>query len=264
MIFFLSDHYDEKMTETVSKLKYNKQYLAYKQSKFKSNHNVVFLGGYASDMCGTKAEFLHKFCVENKINFTRFDYFGHGLSSGKLANGTISLWLENALLVLDSLVRMPCIVIGSSMGGWLALLVALARPQLVKGIIGIAPAPDFTESLIWDKLSEKEQAIFRKDNFIYYGREACGNSLPFTYDLIQDGRKHLLLKDKIDITCPIYLLHGMQDKDVPYELSLTLAEKLASDDVEIMLRKNSEHRMSTEGDLAALAGLLQQMLLIID
>lgn len=250
------------MTEKILKLNYNKYSLAYKQSKFKSNHNVIFLGGYASDMHGTKAEYLHKFCAENKINFTRFDYLGHGLSSGKLTDGTISLWLENVLLIFDTLVKAPCVVIGSSMGGWLALLLALARPGLIKGIIGIAPAPDFTEILVWDKLSEEKKNALRKNNFIHYGQEVCGNGLSFTYDLIKDGRKHLLLKDKINITSPVYLLHGMQDKDVPYEISLMLANKLVSRNVEVTLRKNSEHRMSTEGDLAALTGLLQKCFLV--
>lgn len=249
------------MPESFFKLNYNNQhYLAYKQFKCKSNPNVVFLSGYKSNMDGVKAQYLHSFCSQNNINYTRFDYFGHGLSSGNFSEGTISQWLSDTLCILEKIVKQPCIIVGSSMGGWLGLLVARNYPQLIKGFIGIAAAPDFTELLVWKKLTTAQKKSLKKENTLNYGQEICGEGYPFTYDLIKDGRKHLILNNPINISCPVYLMHGMNDKDVPYQYSICLAKKIITSHVEVYLKKDSDHRMSSCEDLKTLGSLLEKML----
>lgn len=234
--------------------------LAYVHSKGNENApSIIFLGGFMSDMSGTKATALERFCKEKHYSYTRFDYFGHGQSSGKFIDGTIGYWKSNVLSVLDMLPHRKHIVIGSSMGGWLMLLAALARPEKVSALIGVASAPDFTENLIWDVMTDKEKKELTENGIFNQPSDYSESPYPISKQLIEEGRHHLLLNDTIPINCPVRLIHGMKDDDVPYTLSVELTQKLQSDDVQIQLVKRSDHRMSSEEDVALLEKTIETL-----
>lgn len=220
---------------------------------------VIFLGGFKSDMTGSKAMFLQDWCYHRGLAFVRFDYFGHGISSGDFRDGTIGQWKQDALDVIDKLSDGQQILVGSSMGGWLMLLAALERPERIAGLVGVAAAPDFTEELIWKKWDKDTKAKFNKDGLINlpscYGEEPY----PITKKLIAEARKHLLLRGEMAINTPMRLLHGMSDEDVPYNFSCRIAELVKSQDVELHLVKNGGHRMSEPAQLAMLGEMLDQL-----
>jgi pimeloyl-ACP methyl ester carboxylesterase len=220
---------------------------------------IVFLGGFRSEMTGTKALFLQDYCRRTGRAYLRFDYFGHGASSGNPARGTIGHWLSDATAVLDELTEGAQILVGSSMGGWIMVLAALARIKRVHALLGIAAAPDFTEDLLWPRLDPAQRQALM---------ETGSTTLPSEYDpagyaigraLIEDGRRHLVLRGPIAIDCPVRLLHGLCDTSVPWQTSLRLAEQLASRDVAINLVKDGDHRLSTAPDLARLAATLDEL-----
>jgi pimeloyl-ACP methyl ester carboxylesterase len=250
----------DKEQHNIAKLFYSdEQFITYQQIKGNNDFpHILFLSGFNSNMFGTKAEYLYHFCKKNNYNFTRFDYFGHGLSSGAFVNGCISLWLENCLKIIDDLIEGKVILIGSSMGGWLSLLTALKRPAKIKSILGIASAPDFTEDLIWNCLNAHDKEILLKDKIVTPTLGDCHYQI--SLKLIEDGRNHLLLNNNININVPIMLLHGMQDKDVPYMTSIKLAEQLTSNQVKIKIIKNADHRMSKDEDLTQLGTSLQELI----
>jgi pimeloyl-ACP methyl ester carboxylesterase len=221
---------------------------------------IVFLGGFRSDMTGTKALFLKDYCRRRGRAFVRFDYFGHGASSGDLAQGTIGRWRDDAIGVIDSLTTGPQILVGSSMGGWIMLLAALARPGRMAGLVGIAGAPDFTEELLWPRLSpaQREEIIERGAVVLPSGYDPAGYL--YTRALIEDGRRHLLLRAPVALDLPVRLLHGLADESVPWQLSLRLAERLASQDVAVTLVKDGDHRLSTPADLARLGQTLDALI----
>ena len=210
---------------------------------------VMFLGGFMSDMTGTKALALEEWAAGEGLSFTRFDYQGHGASSGRFDEGTIGLWADDALAVLDRVTVGPQILVGSSMGGWMMLLTALRRPERVAGLVGIAAAPDFTEDLMWDLFDESvRREILETGRWLRpsdYGPEPQ----PITRALIEDGRNHLLLRQPIAFDKPVRLLHGMADPDVPWQVSLTLADRLSSADVRVTLVKDGDHRLSRDQDI---------------
>lgn len=220
---------------------------------------IVFLGGFRSDMTGTKALFLEDYCRERGRAFLRFDYFGHGQSSGEFAQGTIGRWKEDAVAVIDKLTQGPQILVGSSMGGWIMLLAALARPQRAAALVGIAPAPDFTQAL-WQRLTAEQREACERDGGVTLPSEYDPAGYPYSRALFEDGRRHLLLGQPIPLACPVRLLHGMRDAAVPWRRSLELAERLASRDVVVTLVKDGEHRLSTKADLARLAATLDELL----
>ena len=220
---------------------------------------VMFLGGFASDMTGTKALHLEAHCRALGRAFTRFDYRGHGASSGRFEEGTIGDWAADALAVLDRVVEGPVVLVGSSMGGWIMLLVALARPERVKGLVGIAVAPDFTERLIRDVLTTEQAAVLVLDGVLLQPSE-YGEPLPITARLLDEGRDHLLLDAPIAIGCPVHLLHGQADPDVPFGLALELADRLESREVTLELVKDGDHRLSREADLRRLTVALERVL----
>ena len=201
-------------------------------------------------MTGTKAQALEAACCSANRAYTRFDYLGHGQSSGEFTAGTIGRWADDAIAVLDAISAGPQIIVGSSMGGWIMLLVALARRERVAGLVGIAAAPDFTEKLMWLAYDEEIRETLRREGQYsepsIYGEEPY----PVTLELIVEGRDHLLLDNTIPLTCPVRLLHGMQDPDVPWRHSLTLAEALASVDVRTSFIKDGDHRLSRDQDIA--------------
>ncbi|WP_282605915.1 alpha/beta fold hydrolase [Pelagibius sp. Alg239-R121] len=221
---------------------------------------VVFLGGFMSDMTGTKAIALEDHCRERGLGFVRFDYLGHGQSSGSFAEGTIGRWAEDAVAVLDEVTEGPQILVGSSMGGWIMLLAALARIERIAGLIGIAAAPDFTEDLMWAEFSpEMREEVMSKGRF---ERPSDYGDEPYiiTRELIEEGRKNLLLREAIPIRCPVRLLQGMRDEDVPWKAALRLADALESEEVEVTLVKKGDHRLSEPEDLARLTRSLDEML----
>lgn len=205
---------------------------------------VVFLGGFHSDMNGTKATALASKCHSAGRAFVRFDYTGHGISSGKFEEGTIGRWAADAIAILDNVSEGPQVLVGSSMGGWLMLLVALARPDRVVGLVGVASAPDFTEDLIWNKLSNEARATMTREGLWRRPSEYEEADYPITMRLIEEGRNHLLLDGSIDIRCPVRLIHGEADNDVPWQVSHRLSQALRSDDVTLTLVKGGDHRLS--------------------
>lgn len=220
---------------------------------------VVFLPGFLSDMTGLKGTELGGFCAARGQALLRFDYSGHGQSGGRFEDGTIGGWLEDTLAIIDRVSEGPLVLVGSSMGGWIALLAAIARPERIAGLVGIAAAPDFTERLMWQAMTFEERARLMTHDVIH-GPSEYGNPYPITRALIEDGRRHLLLDEPIPISCPIRLLHGQRDRDVPWELALLTADKLASPGVHVTLVKDGDHRLSRPQDLALLRRTLAALL----
>jgi pimeloyl-ACP methyl ester carboxylesterase len=219
---------------------------------------VLFCGGYTSDMTGTKALALERWCRAEGRAYVRFDYGGHGQSDGRFEDGTIGRWAEDALAIVDRVTAGPLIVVGSSMGGWIMLLVALARPERVRALLGIAAAPDFTEDLLLPDATAEQRRDLDRQGF-WMQPSAYGAPYPVTARLIEDGRTHLLLRAPIAIDCPVHLLHGQRDSDVPWQAALRLAERLRSEDVTVELVKAGDHRHSTEADIARLTAAIQRL-----
>ncbi len=221
---------------------------------------VVFLTGYMSDMTGQKAVRLEQFCRVRGQAYVRFDYQGHGASSGAFTDGTIGRWAEDAILVLDQLTQGPQVLVGSSLGGWIMLLAARARPRRIAGLLGVAAAPDFTEDLILQALSPSEREVLDRDGVVPVYSPYDPEPTPVTKLILEEGRRHLVLRDAIPLDCPVRLIHGMRDPDVPWRTSLTLADRLRSEDVEITLVKAGDHRLSEPRDLDRLCDALELLL----
>ena len=219
---------------------------------------VLFCGGYTSDMTGTKALALEHWCRGQGRAYVRFDYSGHGRSDGRFADGTIGSWAEDALAIVDEVTAGPLVVAGSSMGGWIMLLTALARPERVRALLGIAAAPDFTEDLLLPEATEEQRRDLERQGF-WIQSSAYGAPYPVTAALIEDGRSHLLLRAPIATSCPVHLLHGQRDPAVPWQTALRLAEQLQSEDVTIELVKAGDHRLSSEADLARITAALARL-----
>ena len=219
---------------------------------------IVFLGGFASDMGGTKAEAIDRFCRDRGQAFLRFDYLGHGQSSGSFAEGTIGRWTEDAIAVLDTLARGPQILVGSSMGGWIALNLALARPARIAALVGIAAAPDFTEE-IWRGLGAQGQARLLQDGQVFLPSDYSAAPYPITRALIEDGRKHLRLQAPLPIACPVRLVQGMADTEVPWRTALGGVEAIAGGDVQLTLIKDGDHRLSRDQDLDLMFRILARL-----
>ncbi|MCP5432297.1 MAG: alpha/beta fold hydrolase [Alphaproteobacteria bacterium] len=236
--------------------------LAYRR-RAGSGPGLVWLGGFNSDMNGTKATALEGWAQEWGRACLRFDYFGHGASSGEFAAGTIGRWRDDALAVLDELARGPQILVGSSLGGWIALLAALARPERVAGLFLVAPAPDFTEDLIWETLSQSRREALLREGRIERPSQYGEAPYPISRELIEEGRRHLLLREPIAVRCPVEIVHGMADPDVPWRRSLALVERLAGAEVSATFLKAGDHRLSAPADLdrlkTALGGFLGRL-----
>ena len=220
---------------------------------------VVFLAGLRSDMTGAKALHLEQHCARRGQGFLRFDYRGHGASGGRFEEGCIGDWRADALAILDEVVTGPVVLVGSSMGGWIMLLAALARPERVRGLVGVAPAPDFTRDLLAARLSAGERATLERYGVVRVSSE-YGDPLPVTRRLLEDGERHLLLDRPVPVRCPVHLLHGQLDPDVPWQTSLRLAARLESEAVTVELVKDGDHRLSREEDLRRLAAALDRVL----
>ena len=221
---------------------------------------VVFLGGFMSDMCGSKAMALELHCQEREQAFLRFDYTGHGQSSGAFTDGTISQWANDALYVIEHLTQGPQVLVGSSMGGWIMLLVALRLKERVCGLIGLAAAPDFTEDLIARELTDAQREAMARDGFVQVACDYDDEPYTITQNLIDDGRINLLLGADIPLNLPVRLIQGLKDKDVPWVTALKIQEKLTSTDVEVTFVKDGNHRLSEPVDLERLTTTLDTLL----
>ncbi|MBR0653708.1 alpha/beta hydrolase [Plastoroseomonas arctica] len=218
---------------------------------------VVFLGGFRSDMTGSKAQALDGFCAARGTPFLRLDYSGHGASGGRFEDGCIGEWRADAAHLIAHLTEGPQILIGSSMGGWIALLLARRSPP--RALIGIAPAPDFTEALMWPAFSEAQRATILRDGVLHIP-SGYGPPTPITRRLIEDGRENLVLQTPLVLACPVRLLQGIADPDVPWRHAIRLAEHLDAPDLRLTLIKDGDHRLSRPQDLSLLEDTLAALL----
>ena len=226
---------------------------------------VVWLGGYRSDMTGTKAVALEAQARTLGTSFLRFDYSGHGQSSGHYTEGTISRWLEEAMAVIDRFARGRLILVGSSMGGWVALrLVEEFRKRgetaRIGGLVLIAPAPDFTSVLIEPHLTEKERRDLAEKGYFEEASEYSPEPNRYTRALIEDGRHNLVMNGLIETGCPVHILQGMNDPDVPYGHALAIMEKIVGDDAILTLIRDGDHRLSRPEDIARIEAAVAAML----
>jgi pimeloyl-ACP methyl ester carboxylesterase len=220
---------------------------------------VAFLGGFRSDMTGTKAVALEDWARRTGRAYVRFDYLGHGQSSGRFEDGTIGRWLDDTLAVLDQLTEGKLVLVGSSMGGWLSLLAGRARPERLAGLVLIAAAPDFTERMLLNGLSPEDRARLQRDGRLERPSQYSPEPSVFTWKLIEEGRNHLLLDKKLALPCPVRLLHGQSDPDVPWEYSLQIARHLEAPEVITTFVKGGDHRLSTPADIARLIATVEEL-----
>ncbi len=234
-------------------------FIAYQKFEGKKP-GIVFLGGFMSDMTGTKALYLEECCKRWDRSYIRFDYFGHGASSGKFEQGSIGRWLADVLMVLDQLTEGPQVLVGSSMGGWLMLLAALRRPESVHALVGIAAAPDFLDD--FSQLTVEQQQSLEENGICYVpSSEGEGRPYPISRKLIEDGLEYRILNAPIAIDCPVHLLHGLSDGSVAWQKSVQLAERLTSKEVTVTLLKAGDHRLSTDLHLKLLEDTVQALLI---
>lgn len=224
---------------------------------------LFWLGGFNSDMKGTKALAVDAWAEAKGRACVRFDYSGHGESGGNFVDGTIGRWLEESLSVFTRFCRGPQVVVGSSMGGWIALLLARElqrRPQhsALAGLVLIAPAPDFTEELMWKSFSREVRAEIQTRG-VWHRPSQYGDPYPITRRLIEDGRNHLVLSGSIDVGCPVRILQGAQDPDVPWQHALRLANRLPAQDVVLTVIKDGDHRLSRPQDIARLIAAISEI-----
>ncbi|WP_448605931.1 alpha/beta hydrolase [Neorickettsia risticii] len=231
--------------------------IAYQTFAGRSDDGILFMCGRASDMTSTKSEHLRLFCKENGITFTRFDYFGHGLSDGDFQDGSISIWTQNALEVLKNVTTGKQILIGSSMSGWMMFALAKALPEKVKGLIGVAAAPDFTEDLDKQLTPETRQKLIEQGYFVFSFDN--GRELLVTRSFLEDGKKNLILDKVLSISCPVILLHSLADDIVSYQKSIRLLEHVAAPHAEVRLLRSADHRMNDPISLSVLEEAIAQM-----
>lgn len=218
-----------------------------------SGPTFVWLCGFQSDITGSKVRALEHWATAAGHGCLAFDYSGHGASDGEFTEGTLSTWREDSLDAIDGLTRGPLVLVGSSMGGWIALLAALARPERVAGLLLVAPAADFTEALVWPDLSPRAQAEVLEQGATLMHSE-YGPPYPLTRGLFEDGRRWLLLDAPIPFPGPVRILQGMRDPDVPWRHALRLVDRLVSEDVVLTLIRDGDHRLSGQDDIQRLLG----------
>lgn len=217
---------------------------------------IVFLPGYMSDMEGGKALALDAWAERTGRAMLRLDYGGNGASEGRFEDGTLASWRDDALLLIDALTLGPILLVGSSMGGWLALLIALARPDRVAGLVGIAAAPDFTD---WG-FTDDDKARLASDGRIVEDTPYGDQPYVTTFAFWQSGQALRLLGGEIRIDCPVRLLQGQEDRDVPWQTALRIAQRVRSSDVQTLLVKDGDHRLSRDGDIALLIRTVASLL----
>jgi pimeloyl-ACP methyl ester carboxylesterase len=226
---------------------------------------IFWLGGFRSDMSGTKAEALDLWAEEQNRAAIRFDYSGHGSSEGRFEDGTISRWLEESEAVFDTFTTDPQVLVGSSMGGWLALLLAKRLAERndsdrLTGMVLLAPAVDMTKDLLWSHLNAVERRKLKKQGFVLQPSAYSPEPDIITRVLIEDGEQHLFGEQPIEIGCPVHVIQGMQDEDVPWAHATKLMERLAFDDAVLTLVRDGDHRLSRPEDIERLIGAVSAMI----
>lgn len=233
-----------------------------------SDPTLVWLGGFRSDMTGSKAMHVEDYAKQRGQACLRFDYAGHGQSTGAFADGTIGSWRDDAAAMIDAQAPGDVVLIGSSMGGWIALLLAIdearkavaeGQANRIKALVLIAPAPDFTQTLMWPKFSDEERETILREGRLVQPSPYDPEPTIITRDLIEEGQNHLVLGGMIETACPVRILQGVADPDVPHTHALSLMDALAGEDVVITLIKDGDHRLSRESDLAALVRTLDAL-----
>ena len=224
------------------------------------------MSGHASDRMGPNALHIEEYANQNNYGMIGFDYLGHGDSDLKFQDCGIDTWFENSLHVIEKLARNPVVLIGSSLGGWLSLLCNIKRPEKVKALLTIAAAPDFTEDLMWDSFNDDIKNKINNGEIYNLPNDECEGEYPISKRLIESGREHFLLKNnyKIQINNPVTLLHGVKDKDVPYNYSQLILDKLTSKSKKLILIENGDHRLSTKDDLNRLTKSLNEIIKLIN
>lgn len=223
--------------------------LAYSQT-FGEGPGVVFLGGLRSDKEGTKAIYLEEWAQARGRAFLRFDYSGHGQSSGAFEEGAIGDWFEDAVAIIDALTEGPQILVGSSMGGWVSLLIARERPDLVAGLVTIAAAPDFTEDGMWASFDAEQRAALESEGFVALPSEYSEGPYIISKRLIEEGRNRLVLRDRLQLPFPTRFLQGAADADVDVSVAYRLLEHAEGDDMRLTVVKGADHRFSSPDCLA--------------
>jgi pimeloyl-ACP methyl ester carboxylesterase len=220
---------------------------------------VAWLGGFKSDMSGTKAEALAQWAQASGRGYVRFDYFGHGESSGAFQAGTITRWREDSLAILDELTKGPLVLVGSSMGGWMACLAAIALPERVKAMVLIAPAPDFTEKLMAPEIPPEAYDRLQAEG-VWLRPSEYGQPYPITRALLEDGARWSILNGQpVPVEAPVRILQGGADPDVPWRHALELANSLKSDDVVFTLIRAGDHRLSRPEDIARIIAAVEEV-----
>jgi pimeloyl-ACP methyl ester carboxylesterase len=230
--------------------------IAYRKSEG-TGPGIVWVGGFRSDMQGTKARFLAEWAESRGRAMLRFDHFAHGRSSGDFRAATVTRWRDDAIAVFDRLSAGPQIVVGSSMGGWISNLLIRARPQRIAGVLWLAPAPDFTEDLMWDLMTEEaRREILEKGEWMF---QSGDDSYPITRALIESGRENLVLGQALVAPFPVRILHGLADTEVPWRRTLKLIETIAGD-VRVCFLKTGGHRLSAPSELRLIARTLDGLI----
>lgn len=222
---------------------------------------VVFLGGFRSDMDGSKALFLKDWAAHAGREFLRFDYSGHGVSSGDFLDGCIGDWFEDAKELIETVTSGPQVLVGSSMGGWISLLLAREIPEKICGLVGIAAAPDFTEDSMWAGFSDAQKALLAKEGSVALPSDYSDEPYTITRRLIEDGRNRLVLRDRLPLPFPTRFLQGTDDTDVPVSVAMRLLEHVDGPDVRLTLSKGADHRFSTPDCLAMIAEAVEEVLM---
>lgn len=241
------------MNQDISYLTLADRKLAYQQ-RIASSENahkagVVFLGGLASDMTGTKASFLDQKCAQAGLAFTRFDYRGHGASSDEFINGCIGDWADDTIKLFENVIKGPQVLVGSSLGGWISMLLMRQRPEMVAGFVGVAAAPDFTDKMIEPILTEDQKTALADKGVFYEGNDHGDPPLPITQKLLDDGNKQSVLDQPTVFDGPVHLFQGQNDTEVPWAFATRIAANIISDDIKVTLVKAADHRFSRPQDL---------------
>jgi pimeloyl-ACP methyl ester carboxylesterase len=231
--------------------------LAYQQIQGQGQ-GVVFLGGFRSDMTGSKAAHLALWAAQQNRPFLRFDYSGHGQSGGAFEDGCIGEWFADALDIISARTNGPQILVGSSMGGWISLLIARAMPEKLAGLVGIAAAPDFTEDSMWDGFSPAQRAELATNGAVQIPSD-YGDPYTITRKLIKDGRKHLVLRTPLNLPFPVRLLQGTADADVPVSVATRLLDHISVDDIRLCIVKGADHRFSSVECLGLITQTLETL-----
>jgi len=235
------------------------QHISAEQSA-KNKCGIIFLHGHGSDMLGSKAEVIMNWAIDKKIQFTRFDFFGHGQTGGDIMSATIGHWIEDACNIIDNITDGKQILVGSSLGGWIMLTLCKYRLKQIDSLIGIAAAPDFTKRLIWDTLEPGKQDEFRESGVLNVPDPYSTSYVHYPYQLIQEAEKHLVLESPIEFNGRVILHHGLCDEEVPWQTSLEIAQKVKSDKVQVHLDKTATHRYSQKEQLGAIVRSLENLM----